>query len=474
MQSKNMPQPLKTSKADFQPSKIIAPDSLPSYKHNEVYSRASSSSHLPSAASKPNSQIANSSSTDSLPSNKPNELFKSLLEQPRHPEKIDADSLIEGLMNQPANRRQCTKAEPLSSVPNDGLNVVKSNNLKKASSIRMSSPPKKEHSPKPPEATELPSPFMLTSEKSKNNSCTDHSIIRKQDPTPHENAKQDTITRSNRNNFNTLNNTIKVEPQTAYFENNIKQQNSRMVMSRGRVTEVACAGDMESLVHGTYYSRWSVAQQYGLNRGQNKHIPCLSYDPLNNQKARDVDKGYQLLIYINIEGCLAENMKILVLPGAGQVLCTGDANGKILPHLFDKVIDTASRRVIFPKSETSKSSTTSSSMFVPTQVIKHTKVGPKRSPAQGAKNSQQPSPQSAGGGRGGRAGNRQRASNYEVPVAQLVNLDEPTEQTQNSKKPQQHRVDGSDLLKEGRDVRKSHTKPKKPKQVGRLACNFNK
>ncbi|KAF2357381.1 Phosphotransferase KptA/Tpt1 [Trinorchestia longiramus] len=148
--------------------------------------------------------------------------------------------------------------------------------------------------------------------------------------------------------------------------------------SRGGVVEVTHADQVECIVYGTYFNRWSVIRQYGLNRGSSQHFPCLAYDPFSSSKARPSDRGFEIVIYFDVAGCLAEGVKFLVLP-AGQVLCSGNANGKVPPHLFDRVLDVGKNQIIFPQPSNrpniSKHSwvdgtSASVSPFMPTQVIK--------------------------------------------------------------------------------------------------------
>uniref|UniRef100_A0A2P2I0F3 5'-3' exoribonuclease 1-like n=1 Tax=Hirondellea gigas TaxID=1518452 RepID=A0A2P2I0F3_9CRUS len=269
-------------------------------------------------------------------------------------------------------------------------------------------------------------------------------------------------------------------------------------ISYGGVQEVTTPSQVECIVHGTYYSRWSVTQQYGLNRGNSQHIPCLSYDPLTSSRARPSDSGYHLIIYIDVATCLAEGMKFLVLP-AGQVLCTGDANGKVLPHCFDRVVDTSSNKVIFPRvpnkalpssgceSQWRSSSDGSMSPFMPTQVIKQvSSKTSKQKQTQGNKQSP-PTNKSPHRPKQPNTGMQNQhsqetshkdvvsraqvdASSYgEVPVAQLVNLEEPSVSSSlRAAVP----VLRQQAVKSGGETLSGLTQSKKPTR--RLACNFSK
>ena len=62
-------------------------------------------------------------------------------------------------------------------------------------------------------------------------------------------------------------------------------------------------------------------QQYGIKRGREQHLPCMGYDPLSSPKAKPNDKGYQLLIYLDVDHCMASGIKFLRLP-SHKVLAT--------------------------------------------------------------------------------------------------------------------------------------------------------
>ncbi|MPC56362.1 tRNA 2'-phosphotransferase 1 [Portunus trituberculatus] len=104
------------------------------------------------------------------------------------------------------------------------------------------------------------------------------------------------------------------------------------------------ADEVECVVHGTYYSYWPKILQKGLVKpSPHSHIPCYPFVPLNTGGPR----SYQLFVFINTWQAMRDGIKFFT-SGERQVLCSGDAQGCLLPKYFSRVVDTETRAVIYP------------------------------------------------------------------------------------------------------------------------------
>ncbi|XP_076050626.1 5'-3' exoribonuclease 1-like isoform X2 [Oratosquilla oratoria] len=106
---------------------------------------------------------------------------------------------------------------------------------------------------------------------------------------------------------------------------------------------ITSASEVPCLVHGTYYCYWSSISQHGLQAKDASHPIRLH---IGKPRTDTGPKAFQLHIYLDVALALTHGVH-LARRKSGQVLSLGDAQGRISPKYFAKVVDLTNNQVIY-------------------------------------------------------------------------------------------------------------------------------
>ncbi|GLV37168.1 tRNA 2'-phosphotransferase [Carabus blaptoides fortunei] len=105
------------------------------------------------------------------------------------------------------------------------------------------------------------------------------------------------------------------------------------------------ASELNSIIHGTFYTFWNSIKTNGLSRMNRNHIHFASGLPSDSQVISGMRKSCELYIYINVASVLSAGISIF-RSANGVILSSGNEKGVIETKHFLKVIDAASGNIL--------------------------------------------------------------------------------------------------------------------------------
>lgn len=95
------------------------------------------------------------------------------------------------------------------------------------------------------------------------------------------------------------------------------------------------SGQVEAIIHGTYFKFWDSIKQEGLFRGRRNHIHFAERLP-GNTNISGIRKSAEIYIYIDLIKCLVDGL-LFFKSSNHVILSSGNEHGYIKPKYFLKV-----------------------------------------------------------------------------------------------------------------------------------------
>lgn len=105
-------------------------------------------------------------------------------------------------------------------------------------------------------------------------------------------------------------------------------------LSLERITDL---DQLPQVLHGTYFRHWNSIRQNGLNRMSRNHIHFTFTDSVREKSISGFRSNCQLLIYINIPKCFADD--IIFFRSENGVILSEGLDGTLHPKYFLKVVN---------------------------------------------------------------------------------------------------------------------------------------
>lgn len=156
---------------------------------------------------------------------------------------------------------------------------------------------------------------------------------------------------------------FKVEDVERIVANNDKQrfalkinpENKRLMIraNQGHTIEVddldlkpiTSAGEVEQVIHGTYFQSWEMIKRTGLSRMGRNHIHFAAGEPGENGVISGMRSSCEVIIILNLKKALADGLKFF-RSANNVILSAGDSDGIIYPAYFDAAIQRYPRQLL--------------------------------------------------------------------------------------------------------------------------------
>lgn len=156
---------------------------------------------------------------------------------------------------------------------------------------------------------------------------------------------------------------FKVEDVERIVANNDKQrfalkinpENKRLMIraNQGHTIEVddldlkpiTSAGEVEQVIHGTYFQSWEMIKRTGLSRMGRNHIHFAAGEPGENGVISGMRSSCEVIIILNLKKALADGLKFF-RSANNVILSAGDSDGIIYPAYFDAAIQRYPRQML--------------------------------------------------------------------------------------------------------------------------------